>query len=309
MIKLKDLLHESMYLGQMKDEWYPAHTRDALSWTLAGNYVPLYPKQVESLFGKVPVNSFHVTDPHNISSIANVLGKRKSISTFTKANKSSQLAKGRGVQTGSGGVIFYIEGLLLGRKWQDFDTVPDRTGRRWVLGRHIFDGDAMIVKSAIKKAKLHDYDSWRDMEGDIADKYKMSDYDSYKDYNAAIKKELGPLAAKQIKKYIDVTNKLLKTHKDMVQGSLRQKSTENSSWWNEILIYNTKVIDCFVLKRAWDDYYFQNDSRTYSDTDDVVDSHKKELLKIVPESKITIGTPAQFRKWYTAREGEITVSD
>ncbi len=309
MIKLKDLLHESSYLGQMKDEWYPAHTRDALSWTLSHNYVPLYPKQVESLFGKVPVNAFHVTDPHNIASVANVLGKRKSISTFTKANKSSQLAKGRGVQTGSGGVIFYIEGLLLGRKWQDFDTVPDRTGRRWVLGHHIFDGDHMIVKSAIKKAKLHDYDSWRDLENEISDKHEMSDYDGYKEYNAAIKKELGPLAATQIKKYIDVTNKLLKTHKDMVQGSLRQKSTENSSWWNEILVYNTKVIDCFVLKRAWDDYYFQNDSRTFSDTDDVVDSHKKELLKIVPESKITIGTPAQFRKWYTAREGEITVSD
>ena len=145
MIKLKDLLHESMYLGQMNDEWYPAHTRDALSWTLTQNYVPLYPKQVESLFGKVPVNAFHVTDPHNISSVSSILGKRKSISTFTKANKSSQLAKGRGVQTGSGGVIFYVEGLLLGRKWQDFDTVPDRTGRRWVLARHIFDGDAMIV--------------------------------------------------------------------------------------------------------------------------------------------------------------------
>ena len=57
MIKLKDLLHESAYLGQMKDEWYPAHTRDALSWTLSHNYVPLYPKQVESLFGKVPVLS------------------------------------------------------------------------------------------------------------------------------------------------------------------------------------------------------------------------------------------------------------
>ena len=45
MIKLKDLLHESMYLGQMKDEWYPAHTRDALSWTLSNDYVPLYPNK------------------------------------------------------------------------------------------------------------------------------------------------------------------------------------------------------------------------------------------------------------------------
>ena len=73
------------------------------------------------------------------------------------------------------------------------------------------------------------------------------------------------------------------------------------------MIYNTKVIDCFVLKRVWDDYYFQNDSNISSIKP--VDSYKKELLKIVPESKITIGTPAQFRKWYTQREGEITVNE
>ena len=40
-----------------------------------------------------------------------------------------------------------------------------------------------------------------------------------------------------------------------------------------------------------------------------VDSHKKELFKFVPENKVTIGTPAQFRKWYKEREGEITISD
>ena len=210
MIKLKDLLNERMYGKQLNDKFYPAHSREALSWSLTHDYVPIYPKTMQSIMGKVPIDAFHVTDPNHIKTLKDILGKKKSISTFNAANKSSQLAKGRGVQTGSGGVIFYIEGLLLGRRWQDFDTVPDRTGRRWVLGRHIFDGDSMIVKSAVEKAKLHDYESWREMEEEVADKYSMSDYDSYKDYNAAIKKELGPLAAKQITKYIDVTNKLLK---------------------------------------------------------------------------------------------------
>ena len=108
------------------------------------------------------------------------------------------------------------------------------------------------------------------------------------------------MVQKHIKKYIDTTNKLLKKHKDRVQASMRTQTKENSSYWNEILIYNTKVIDCFVLKRVYDDYYFKNDSY---DTK----AYKKELLKIVPENKITVGTPAQFRKWYTSREGEITV--
>ena len=111
---------------------------------------------------------------------------------------------------------------------------------------------------------------------------------------------MGVVANKQIKKYIDTTNKLLNKYKDVVQQSLRKPSKETSAWWNEVLIYKTKVIDAFVLKRVWDDYYFKNDS--YDTT-----AYKKDLLKIVPESKVTIGTPAQFRKWYTKREGEITI--
>ena len=285
------------------DQWYPAHTRDALQWTLTQNYVPLYPKQIENLFGKIPVNAFHATSPQSIESVSKILGKKKSISTFTKANKSSGLAKGRGVQTGSGGVVFYVEGLLLGRKAEDFDTVPDRTGRRWVMGHHVFGTGSQLVRNVIKKAGLPDYGEWRDIEDEIVDEVELDPkYEDlgWKERDALVKKKLAPIVQKHIKKYIDTTNALLKKHKDRVHDSMRTKSTENSSYWNEILIYNTKVIDCFVLKRVYDDYYFKNDSR---DTK----SYKSELLKIVPENKVTVGSPAQFRKWYTTREGEITV--
>ena len=304
MIKLKELINETMAMSPLKhDQWYPAHTRDALQWTLTQNYIPLYPKQIETLFGKIPVNAFHVTSPQSIESVSKILGKKKSISTFTKANKSSGLAKGRGVQTGSGGVVFYVEGLLLGRKAEDFDTVPDRTGRRWVQGHHVFGTGSQLVRNVIKKAGLPDYGEWRDIEDEIVDEVELDPkYDDlgWKERDALVKKKLAPIVQKHIKKYIDTTNALLKKHKDRVQASMRTKSTENSNYWNEILIYNTKVIDCFVLKRVYDDYYFQNDSRD-------VKSYKSDLLKIVPENKITVGSPAQFRKWYTAREGEITV--
>ena len=304
MIKLKELINELSAMTPLKhDQWYPAHTRDALQWTLTQNYVPLYPKQIESLFGKIPVNAFHATSPQNIETVSKILGKKKSISTFTKANKSSGLAKGRGVQTGSGGVVFYVEGLLLGRKAEDFDTVPDRTGRRWVQGHHVFGTGSSLVRGAIKKAGLPDYGEWADIEDEIVDEVELdpkNDDLGWKERDALVKKKLGPIVQKHIKKYIDTTNALLKKHKDRVQASMRTKSTENSSYWNEILIYNTKVIDCFVLKRVYDDYYFKNDSR---DTK----SYKSELLKIVPENKVTVGSPAQFRKWYTTREGEITV--
>ncbi len=301
MIKLKELLGESAYIGNLKyDEWYPAHTQGALNWTLTQNYVPLYPKQIESLFGKVPINSFHVTNPQNLSTIKDIIGKKKSISTFTQAGKSSQLAKGRGVQTGSGGVIFYVEGTLLGRRVMDFSTVPDKTGRRWVLGRYIFGGDTMLVPQAVKSAGLPDHSDWMKLEKKVEDKYDLDDYEVFNDYKKDIKKELGVLASKQIKKYIDVTNKLLKQYRGVVQSNLRVKNPGNSDWWNEILIYNTKIKDAFVLKRVWDDYYFQKDGYDKP-------AYKKDLLKLVPEKKITVGTPAQFRKWFTKREGEITI--
>ena len=311
MIKLKNLLNETMYGSNLNDKWYPAHTRDALSWTLTRNYVPLYPKTMEQVIGKIPINAFHVTGPNYLKTMKDILGKKKSISTFTKANKSSGLAKGRGVQTDSGGVIFHVEGLLLARKYMDFDSVPDRTGRRWVQQHHIFDGHHMILKSALKKAKMPNYEEWSEIERKIVRKVENDPKNQdlrYTEQIELVKKELGPIVAKQIKKYIDVTNKLLKKHKEMIKKSITQPSKKTSPWWNEILIYNVKVKDCFVLKRVWDDYYFQNDTRI-SSMDKDVDSHKKELFKFVPENKVTIGTPAQFRKWYTQREGEITISD
>jgi len=310
MIKLKDLLNEGAAMTPLQhDKWYPAHTRDALEWTLTHSYIPLYPKTMQGIVGKIPINAFHVTDPHHIKTLKDIIGKKKSISTFNQANKSSQLAKGRGVQTGSGGVIFYVEGLLLAQKWQDFDTVPDRTGRRWATSYHVF-GDAMILKTALKKAKLPDYDAWRDIENEMEEEVDKEFPDmSWRDRTAEMKKRLGPIVSKHIKKYIDTTNKLLKKHKKLVQDNIIHPSDETSSWWNEMLIYNVKVKDVFVLKRVWDDYYFQNDSRTYSDTDEVAEAHKKTLLSYVDEKDITVGTPAQFRKWYTTREGEITISD
>ncbi len=303
------MLDESRAMTPMKhSEWYPAHTRDALEWTLTHNYVPIYPKTMEQVIGKTRVNSFHVTSPQNIESLQKVIGKKKSISTFTKANKSSPLAKGRGVQTGTGGVIFHVDGILLARQYMDFDTVPDRTGRRWVMGRYVF-GDPMIVPSAMKKAKIADHQKWREIEYEAEQKYNIRDYDSYKDYDTAIKKHLAPIVAKHIKKYIDITNKLLKKYKKDVIQNLAQPSKKTSAWWNELIIYDTKVVDVFVLKRVYDDYYFQKDKTYETEGGRSKESYKKILLKYVPESKITVGSPAQFRKWYNARQGEITLDD
>ena len=63
---------------------------------ISGQHVALYPKQIESLFGKQPISSFHVTSPDHLRQLGKIIGKKKSISTFTRANNDSPLAKGRG---------------------------------------------------------------------------------------------------------------------------------------------------------------------------------------------------------------------
>ena len=57
------------------------------------------------------------------------------------------------VPTGTGGIIFYVEGNLLSQRSMDFDTVPDKQGRRWVESHYLF-GDRQTWKIIQKKAKL-----------------------------------------------------------------------------------------------------------------------------------------------------------
>ena len=292
--KLKDLLPEGLYVGRLNHaEWYPAHTAAALTWTLEGDYVPIYPKSIEKVVGrKIPVRAFHVTNVTHIPKMKNIIGSKKTISAFTETGKNSQIAKGRGVQTHGGGVIFYIEGHLLAQKYEDFNTVPDRTGRRWVQGYHIF-GESDLMENAAYKAGCLDGQQWRDLENRVHDKV-LDDFEDlgYKEQMEKVKEKLSKSAARQIKIYIDEANKLLKKHKDKVLKQIINPSDKTSSWWNEMLIYDTKPIEVFVLDRIAKDYYFKEE-------------YQKELEKIVPKSKISYGTPAQFRKWYTAREGKI----
>ena len=166
MIKLKDLLTESTLAPSKQagptwidNEWYPAHTKTVLNYVRRKEYIPLTPAVVEKALGKkIPVKSFHITGADGIGKIQNVLNRKKSISTFTATHESEALAKGRGVQTGMGGIILYVEGHLLAKKSMDFDTTPDKQGRRWVSAWHVFDKKPEIWGKALKASKV-DFDS------------------------------------------------------------------------------------------------------------------------------------------------------
>ena len=304
MIKLKDLLMESTYAPSKQagpswidNKWYPAHTKSVLNYVRRKEYIPLTPAVVEKALGKkIPVKSFHITGPDGIRQLKNVLGRKKSISTFTATHEDESLAKGRGVQTGMGGIICYVEGNVLAQRSMDFDTTPDKQGRRWVSAFHVFDGKPEIWAKALKASKV-DFDSidgkLSNIERDYKDKWIEGDI-RYDDYKAKVKEEQGPIVAKYVKDFIDVANKTLIKNKKIFKKSLiDSKVNKRTAWWNEIVVYNTKIIDMFVMQRVLDNSVLAK-----------VEIEK--LLSTASGSKpITIGSPAQFRKWFKERKGKI----
>ena len=294
MIKLRQLLTED-WLDDNK--WYPAHTRKTLDHIKYGDKVALYPTQMEKMFGKIPISSFHVTSPDHLNTVTRILGKKKSISTFTRANNDSPLAKGRGIQTGTGGVVFYLQGHLLAKRWMDFDTVPDKTGRRWIE-THYITGDRMIFKGAMKRAgffkKLEKLeDKIRRIDAVFHDLWMTDDEIEYDEYKKLTVKEAGPHINKFIKEWFDFQNKWLVKNKSKIKKNLINPEDKPSGWWNEVLMYNPKIIDVFVMDRITrqNDWYH------------IQPALEKILSRASGSDPITIGTPAQFRKWYKKREG------
>ena len=278
-------------------KWYPAHTKSVLNWVRRKEYIPLTPAVVEKALGKkIPVKSFHITGPDGIRQLKNVLGRKKSISTFTATHEDESLAKGRGVQTGMGGIICYVEGHLLAQRSMDFDTTPDKQGRRWVSAFHVFDKKPEIWAKALKASKV-DFDSidgkLGKIERDLKDKWIEGDI-KYDDYKAKVKEEQGPIVAKYIKDFINVANKTLIKNKKIFKKSLIDSDVnKRTAWWNEIVVYNTKIIDMFVIQRVLDNSVLA----------------KVEIEKLLSTASgnkpITIGSPAQFRKWFKERKGKI----
>lgn len=293
MIKLKDLLTENreggVYLTHKGEEmWFPAHTRRTLSQLMPGDRVALYPKLMNSVIGKQKVSSFHVSDLARYKGLKKVVGKKKSISTFSHVGKGSGLDQARGIQT-MGGLAFHIEGFLLGRSWDDIMSTPDKTGRRWVdIEKVVGEDSDYYFKGELEKKKLtqRDYDERLEK----ATKHLQNDERSYLEVQKDVKKITNQIDNKFIKDWMDVQNKFLMKNKKAVFDNMTKGGLKDSYFksWNEILVYDVKIKSAFVLSRV---------EKLMSDND------KKELKSFAGE--ITYGSPANYRKWLTSRGGRI----
>ena len=298
MIKLKDLLNEA------PAKFQSVHLKSTFDSTFGGFYashVPLTTKFMQGVLGKERVSVFHIGSADlakDVENIGRIVGKKSALSTFTKVDKGEKLAKGRGIQT-KGGIIYQLEGSLLVASTRDMQTHPDKTGRRWVSPVYLAGkvaGGKMYdeLKKGIKKNKI-DRNVWDKLQWKIEDKVKEEtgygdthyDYDAYQ---AEIKKQLGPHKRKWIKKYIDMCYKIMRKYKPQIKRHiLRQKDKPSEFGWNEIIVNQIKVKDVFLLDR-------ENYPKT------------RKAAEKLATGKLTIGSPAQFRKWFKERGGVINDS-
>ena len=263
------------------------------------NYVPLSTKKIQSILGKEKVSVFHVGNAEyerDIKQVGRIVGKKGTLSTFTSVDKGEKLAKGQGIQS-KGGIIYQIEGTLLVASTRDMQSMPDNTGRRWIgvedLAGKVAGGKMYKeLKSAIKKNKM-DVRSWDKIEREEEQKWeKENDYwgdytGGYKGKEEAMKKIMGPIKRKWIKKYIDMGYKIIDKYKPQIKRHiLSQKDKPSEHGWNEILVNQIKIKDVFLLKRS--DY-----------------PNIRKAAEKIATGQVTVGSPAQFRKWYNQRGGII----
>ena len=94
-IKLKDLLPEGV-----------AHETKTLEQVWTGR-IPIYPALMKKVIGDIPIESFHITDWLRAHGLQKLIGKKKSLSTFTALKRDSMQTTGKGIQT-SGGIVFHL---------------------------------------------------------------------------------------------------------------------------------------------------------------------------------------------------------
>ena len=296
MILLKNLLTENREGGiflkhKGEEKWFPAHTEKTIKLQMRGDKVALYPKLMDNIIGKQKVSSFHVSDLSRYKQLGKVIGKKKSISTFSHVGRGSGLDKAKGIQT-MGGLAFHVEGFLLGRSWEDIMSTPDKTGRRWVnIEKVVGEDSEYAFRGELEKQKLTPQDYNKRLKKEL--QHLQNDKRPYGEVQKDAKKIRNQVDNKFIRDWMDAQKKFLIKNKisvfyNLTKGGLREKYFKT---WNEILIYDVKIKSAFVLSRV---------EKFMSDND------KKELKSFAGD--VTYGKPSEYRKWLTSKGGRILES-
>ena len=274
------------------------------------DFIPMTPKTMKQIMGDVPITAFHNLNWFSIKKqLPKVIGKKKSISTFT-TDTEGNLSTGGGVQT-YGGIVLQVQGKVLVAGTEDLGSVPDEAGRRWlspnvllgkILGMKQFEGGGGGIYY-----RKHLYNIDKKLE-DILYRYKTS-LMVFKSDPQHVKDKYPPFTGKQkaelIKRWIDASNKFLLKNKKKIKDAFEKNvnnpkiTTFMSSYgYNELLVYDTKVIDAYLVIDILGN---QND---YEKTERNL-KRAKDGIKPYVKGKIYQGFASGVKKFIKQRGGKV----
>ena len=232
MIKLKDLITEVAWEEKTLD-----HVRKFR--------VPISAPIMKKVIGDIDMSVFHVAEHFDLRKLKSLVGKKKSLSTFTAVHITSDIARtGRGIQT-DGGIIFQLEGKLLASSMGDIGSMPDKTGRRWLEGerfKEIFGWKGRLQDSLLPH--LHKNKEFKKLH----DKLRLVQGFKFTGNPTTM---TGKEKARFIKLYIDEITKLMIKNKAAIKKEFGQKvtslSVDYSYAWNEMVVSNIKIKDALVV--------------------------------------------------------------
>ena len=172
--------------------------------------LPLTPSLVNYIWGKQRVTTFHIGDVNGIDKMGEMVGTRKSLSTFRFMEKD-MLENVKGIQT-NGGIIYQIEGDLQFDAPIDVLSGPDESGRRWIV--------FMVLPENVKIKFLNEFKSHNEFN-DINEPKDLINY--YRWIDGFVKTH-----AKEIREHFTD----IKKHRE-----------GKESLWNETVVNNIKIVD------------------------------------------------------------------
>jgi hypothetical protein len=256
MILLKDLLKEMDLANQT--------TADKLArW---GRY-PLTPEIAKILSKNRKITAFHITSPDRIKLLKSIENTPKSISVFSEI-ANDDLEDMSGIRT-EGGLIFYVEGLLVLKSLNDLRSQVDETGMRWV-----------------------------DVDTTLGDPdYPTEFVDNWNDYiksNMSKVRSMSKVQRITRSYYVEEYKKVAKKFTELYSEDIIEQfaGVEGQDGWDEIIINNIKLIDCiYDISKVTPDIIKELQASVFN-----------EPIGIDLKSEEGIKT---LNKFITSREGQI----
>ena len=248
-LKYKDFLSEKIDMTRVA--W---HRKS--SYFAARGYLPITQKIAKEFYDQ-RIQCFHMTGISELDNFKHLIGKKKTLSAFTKMVSDKLLGR-IGIQTRFD-VLFYIDGEILINSNYDVMSAPDEQGRRWI--------SVYYLEEERSPKFIQDYKNLlSNVDNKFGKEFTMNLINPDQTTENKAKADF-------ISFWVTEAEKFVIKHKEEILLSLSRKAR---SPWNELLVNNIKIKDAVLIYD--DEYYIQNYANNLFGS---IENLEKELKALV----------------------------